>query len=76
MRNRTSGGVGGREPRGSLLPDIATRDWFDTHMRFSANPVFVKIAFDAFVPRSYTTVVLTVTLVGLQDARRQETVAL
>jgi hypothetical protein len=55
---------------------IATLDWFDTHMRFSANPVFVKIAFDAFVPRSYTTVVLTATLVGLQDARRQETVAL
>jgi len=48
----------------------------DIRMRLPANPAFAEITLDAFVPRSYTTVVLTATLVGLQDARRQATVAL
>jgi hypothetical protein len=55
---------------------MVTRDWFDTRMRLSASTVFVEIMLDAFVLRSYTTVVLTATLVGLQDARRQGTVEL
>jgi hypothetical protein len=50
-------------------------DKFDTRMR-SAIPASAEIALEAFVPRSYTSVVLTVTLVGQQDARRQGTVAL
>jgi hypothetical protein len=45
-------------------------------MRLSAILASAEIALDAFVLRSYTAVVLTVTLVGLQDARRQGTIAL
>jgi hypothetical protein len=63
-------------PDGSLFLYCHMIDKFDTRMRSSAIPASAEIALDAFVPRSYTAVVITVTMVGLQNARRQGTEAL